>query len=86
MIAMGVLAVILAFTGPGMPSGGWQTQLSAWLQHLSSVALGALSWIPGWVLLAVLLAGLVVLIRRALRTPASTPADTSSPGPPRTNL
>jgi cytochrome c-type biogenesis protein len=70
--------VILAFTGPGMPSGGWQTQLSAWLQHISSVALGALSWVPGWALLAVLLLGLAVLIRRALHTPAAPPADTSS--------
>jgi cytochrome c-type biogenesis protein len=78
MIAMGVLAVILAFTGPGMPSGGWQTQLSAWLQHISSVALDALSWVPGWVLVALLLLGLAALIRRALHAPAATPADTSS--------
>jgi cytochrome c-type biogenesis protein len=78
MIAMGVLAVILALTGPGMPSGGWQTQLSAWLQHLSSVALGTLTWVPGWLLLALLLSGLAVLIRRALHAPAARPADTSS--------
>jgi cytochrome c biogenesis protein CcdA len=78
MIAMGVLAVILALTGPGMPSGGWQTQLSAWLQHLSSVALGTLTWVPGWLLLALLLSGLAVLIRRALHAPAAKPADTSS--------
>jgi cytochrome c biogenesis protein CcdA len=80
MIAMGVLAMVLAFTGPGMPSGGWQTELSAWLQHVSSVALTALSWIPGWVLLAVLLSGLAVLFRRALCTSTKglTPADTSS--------
>ena len=78
MIAMGVLAVILAFTGPGMPSGGWQTQLSAWLQHLSSVALGTLTWVPGWLLLTLLLSGLAVLIRRALHAPAARPADTSS--------
>jgi cytochrome c biogenesis protein CcdA len=78
MIAMGVLAVTLAFTGPGMPSGGWQTQLSAWLQHTSKVALGALSWVPGWVLLAVLLLGLAALIRRGLHAPAATRADTSS--------
>jgi cytochrome c-type biogenesis protein len=75
MIAMGVLAVILAFTGPAMPSGGWQTQLSASLQHISSVALGTLSWIPGWVLLAVLLLGLAVFMRRALHAPAATPGD-----------
>jgi hypothetical protein len=78
MIAMGVLAVILALTGPGMPSGGWQTQLSAWLQHLSSVALGTLTWVPGWLLLALLLSGLAVLIRRALHAPAARPADASS--------
>jgi TRAP-type C4-dicarboxylate transport system permease small subunit len=80
MIAMGALAMVLAFTGPGMPSGGWQTELSAWLQHISSVALTALSWIPGWVLLAVLLLGLGLLLRRALRTSTKslTRADTSS--------
>ncbi|MEU0465442.1 cytochrome c biogenesis CcdA family protein [Amycolatopsis sp. NPDC006131] len=68
MIAMGVLAVVLAFTGPGMPSGGWQTELSAWLQHISSVALGALAWIPGWAVLLVLLLGFALLLRRAVRT------------------
>ncbi|MEC3974429.1 cytochrome c biogenesis CcdA family protein [Amycolatopsis sp. H20-H5] len=80
MIAMGVLAMVLAFTGPGMPSGGWQTDLSAWLQHISSLALAALSWIPGWVLLVVLLLGFALLVRRARRnrtatatTPASSP-------------
>jgi cytochrome c-type biogenesis protein len=75
MITMGVLAMVLAFTGPGMPSGGWQTSLSAWLQHIASAALHALSWIPGWVLLPVLLIGLALMIRRALRTeaPRTTP-------------
>jgi hypothetical protein len=68
MIAMGVLAMVLAFTGPGMPSGGWQTELSAWLQHVASVALQSLSWIPGWAVLAAFLAGVGVLLRRALRT------------------
>lgn len=68
MIAMGVLSVALAFTGPGMPSGGWQTALSAWLQHVSALALDALSWIPGWALALVLLLGLGLVIRRALRT------------------
>jgi cytochrome c-type biogenesis protein len=68
MIAMGMLAMVLAFTGSGMPSGGWQTELSAWLQHVSSVALQSLSWVPGWAVLAVLLGGLGVLLRRALLT------------------
>lgn len=79
MVAMGVLAVVLAFTGPGMPSGGWQTQLSAWLQHISSVALNALSWIPGWAVAAVVLLGFALLIRRARRTRATT---SPAPHPP----
>ncbi|MEU0467059.1 cytochrome c biogenesis CcdA family protein [Amycolatopsis sp. NPDC006131] len=67
MMGMGVLALVLAFTGPGMPSGGWQTELSAWLQHVSSVAVTALSWVPGWVIGAVLIAGFAWLLRRAIR-------------------
>jgi len=70
MIAMGVLSVVLAVAGPGMPSDGWQTALSAWLQHVSSLALAALSWIPGWVLALVLVAAFGLLIRRALRAPS----------------
>jgi cytochrome c-type biogenesis protein len=79
MIAMGVLAAVLAFTGPEMPSGGWQTELSAWLQHVSSVALQSLSWLPGWAVLVVFLGGLGLLLRRALRT-ATTPASISNRG------
>jgi cytochrome c-type biogenesis protein len=81
MIVMGALAMVLAFTGAGMPSGGWQTSLSAWLLHVSTSALHALSWIPGWVLLPVLMAGLALLIRRALRRP--TPRTPPEPPPPR---
>ncbi|SEP53334.1 cytochrome c biogenesis CcdA family protein [Amycolatopsis saalfeldensis] len=77
MIAMGVLAVVLAFTGPGMPSSGWQTELSAWLQHVSSLALYALSWIPGWALLLVLLLGFALLLRRARRSKTATTATTA---------
>ena len=83
MIVMGVLAMVLAFTGAGMPSGGWQTSLSAWLQHVSTSALHALSWIPGWVLLPVLMAGLSLLIRRALRRP--TPRTPPEPPLPRSD-
>jgi cytochrome c-type biogenesis protein len=78
MIAMGVLAVVLAFTGPAMPNGGWQTQLSAWLQHLSATMLHTLSWIPGWVLALILVAGFGLLIRRALRATPARPALTST--------
>jgi len=78
MVGMGLLSVVLAFTGPGMPSGGWQTELSAWLQHLSATALDALAWIPGWILAAVLVVGFTLLIRRVLRSP-TTPAEGATP-------
>ena len=67
MIAMGALSIALAVTGPGMPSSGWQTELSGWLQHLSAVTLHAVSWLPGWALLAILAAGFAVLIGRVIR-------------------
>lgn len=90
MIGMGVLALLLALTGPGMSAGGWQTELSAWLQHLSSTAVNALSWIPGWVIAAVLVLGAALMLRRALRPPrdrteSGPPADTlpaAEPPPP----
>jgi cytochrome c-type biogenesis protein len=75
MIAMGVLAIVLAVTGPGMPSGGWQTELSGWLQHVSASMLHALSWLPGWAVIAVLAAVFAVLVRRALRAGSSPPPD-----------
>lgn len=68
MGGMGLLSVVLAFTGPGMSSGGWQTELSAWLQHLSASALSVLTWIPGWTLTTVLVVGFALLLRRALHS------------------
>jgi cytochrome c biogenesis protein CcdA len=75
MIGMGVLSWVLAFAGPGMDTDGWQTRLSAWLQHTATIAAQALSWVPGWVVAAVLVAGFTLLLRRGLgnRT-ADTPA------------
>jgi cytochrome c-type biogenesis protein len=73
MIGMGGLALVLAFTGPGMPNGGWQTTLSSWLQHVASVTRDALSWIPGWGLALILVAGFALLIRRAIRRPSTPP-------------
>ncbi len=72
LIAMGVLAGVLAFTSTAMPTEGWQIRVSAWLQHASSGAVDALSWLPGWVLAAVLIVGAAALIRRARRTRAET--------------
>lgn len=73
MIAMGILAIVLAVTGPGMPSGGWQTEVSGWLQHLNATSVHALSWLPGWVVIAVLAAVFAVAIGRAIRSTATLP-------------
>jgi cytochrome c-type biogenesis protein len=75
MIAMGVLAIVLAVTGPGMPSGGWQTEMSGWLQHVSASMLHALSWLPGWAVIAILAVVFAVLVRRAVRAGSSPPPD-----------
>jgi cytochrome c biogenesis protein CcdA len=81
MIAMGVLAGVIAFTGPSMASDGWQTRAGAWLQHIATVAAQAVSWVPGWVVALVLVAGLVALLRRALTT-QSRAADPAFPPEP----
>lgn len=82
MVGMGVLAWVLAFAGPGMSTDGWQVRVSAWLQHVATVAAGALGWVPGWVFAVVLVAGFAVVLRRGLRTRATRGADVVDPGPP----
>lgn len=82
MIGMGLLALGLAFTGPGMPSSGWQTELSARLQHIAATVRDALSWMPGWVVIVVLAAGAALLVRRAMRAVRTRTADrTAHPEP-----
>lgn len=90
MIGMGALAAVLAFTEAGMTSSGWQVDVSAWLQHVASLITDALSWLPGWAIATLLLAGATLLARRALRTRATAtalaarcPADTDDPAPHR---
>lgn len=82
MIGMGVLALVLAVTGPGMPSGDWQTEVSAWLQHLASVTVSALSWLPGWALALALALGIALLTRHALRTKTATTTENPATSEP----
>jgi cytochrome c-type biogenesis protein len=80
MIAMGVLAIVLAVTGPGMPSGGWQTELSAWLQHVSATVARTLAWLPGWALLVLLAAIAAAVAGRALRRSRTSCAPAAESG------
>lgn len=78
LLAMGVLTLITAVTGPSMSSSGWRETMTAWLQHASSVTARALSWLPGWAVLLVLAglaAALTTLAMRARRRAAGLDAD-----------
>jgi len=82
MIGMGVLAGVLAFTGPAMGSDGWQTRAGAWLQHVATVIAQALAWVPGWAVALVLVAGLAALLRRALTRQSARATDAAPDAAP----
>jgi hypothetical protein len=82
---MGVLTLVTAVTGPSMSSSGWRVSVSAWLQHVSSVTSRALSWLPGWAVLAALAAlaaALVAQARRSRRRAADPASGTEAAGGP----
>ena len=64
---MGVLAIVLAVTGPAMPNSGWQVSLSARLQHWAAVTTHTLGWLPGAAIAVGLLAAVALLVRMARR-------------------
>lgn len=72
MIAMGALAIVLALAGPGM-GGGWQADLSGWLQHIAAVTVAALSFVPGWAVAVLLVIVFAALLRRATRRQGADP-------------
>src|SRR5712691_1532690 len=85
LIGMGALTLVTAVTGPSMPSSGWQVSFAAWLGHASSVTSKALSWLPGWAVLAalaVLASALAAQARRSRRRAAATAAVTGDPDSP----
>lgn len=65
---MGGAGIWLAITGNAMPSAtGWQSRLTARLQHYGHVITKAFLWIPGWLATVIVIAIVVHLVRRALR-------------------
>jgi cytochrome c-type biogenesis protein len=84
MIVMGMLAVVLAFTGPGMSTDGWQTRAGAWLQHVDTLIAHTLSWIPGWAVALALVVGTAAIVMGALNrhlSPARGPRAEPFSGP-----
>jgi len=71
LMAMGVLVIVLAFTGTAMPRGGWQADLSARLQHDGHVVLSWVDAVPGWATALVVFAGLGLLVWKAINQVAA---------------
>jgi cytochrome c biogenesis protein CcdA len=75
LMAMGMLVMVLAFTGTDMPRGGWQADLSARLQHYGHVVLSWVGAVPGWATALVIFAGLGALVWKAINQVADTSTD-----------
>ncbi|MGH7377913.1 MAG: cytochrome c biogenesis protein CcdA, partial [Candidatus Methylomirabilales bacterium] len=68
LAVMGLAAVWVGFAGAAMPSaGGWLAKVTATLQHYGRVVSDALSWMPNWAAVLLLLAIVALLARRAVR-------------------
>lgn len=61
LLVMGALTIVIAFTGPAMPTSGWTVTLSSQLQHYATILTRALSFIPGWLFALLLLAAVTAL-------------------------
>lgn len=79
LAVMGVLAIVQGQNGDSMAPSGWRVRVSADLQHWAANLTDALSWIPGWALLIVLVVLVPYLIRQALRYLRTSGADEVSP-------
>jgi cytochrome c-type biogenesis protein len=83
LAGMGVLTIILAISGPDMPTTGWRVSFTAGLQHATAIAGRWLSWLPGWALLAVAalaVAALVIRRRQTSTIPAAPQSDPAREG------
>ena len=66
LAAMGLGTIVVGLTSDAMPAAtGWQADVSAELQHYGRVVTDALSWMPGWAAVLLLIAVLAGLARRA---------------------
>jgi cytochrome c biogenesis protein CcdA len=87
LLLMGVALIWVGFASRAMPAlGGWQATFFVSLQHSGRVITGALSWIPNWVAVVLLVLLIALLAWRALRQgetrttdEAATPTDDAPP-------
>lgn len=76
LTVMGILTIVLAFRRQSMATDGWQVRVSAALTHTATVLREKLAFIPGPVLSALMIAGLVYLVLRAVRARRTDPSGT----------
>ena len=82
LVGMGLFTLAVAAQGKSMrSSGGWQTTLSAWLQHNAHVATVWAGSLPGWVSAIVVVGALAGLGWIALDQ-ATRPDDQPREEPP----
>lgn len=79
LAVLGVLTIVIAFTGPNMGTDGWQAQMTAWLGHAAAVVRHALAWLPGWAGVALVFLALLGVLWVGLRNRAGEP-DTPTEG------
>lgn len=73
LLLMGTATIWTGLEGNAMPAlTGWQAMLSVQLQHAGRQITDALSWLPGWAAVLLLIIVLALLSRRALRQVSST--------------
>lgn len=79
LLGMGALTIVLAVTGPAMPSSGWQVTFAADLKHAATVVTDWLSWLPGWAFALALAAAAVLVIGRTRRSVRAENTQTKEP-------
>ena len=70
---MGIIAIVLAFRGASMRTSGWQTTLSASLQHQAHIATTWVARLPGVVSVAALVTGFLALCWIGLNQASASP-------------
>jgi cytochrome c-type biogenesis protein len=83
LMLIGGLTVVLAITGPDMPTDGWRLRFAADLQHWSALVGQRLGWLPGWATLAAAAVAVLVIGWRIRRTsrPQPDPAEPADEQP-----
>jgi cytochrome c-type biogenesis protein len=85
LVGMGALTIVIAFTGPAMPTSGWRVSFAADLQHIASRVTHGLSWLPGWAIAALLAGAAAYLVWHVrhdrvrgdtAQSPSDSPPDT----------